>query len=274
MDENLLIETIDKGKTPQIGPEIKRWWTLDPIDGTLGFLRKQQYAVCLALIEDGEVVLGVLGCPALPLKLLDPSKDTSSTSDKSEEVTELEEKEPKELEHEPGCILVGLKDHGSFIRGLDVSDETEIEVSALDSIANGRLVESYERSHSAHDTSAEIAQELGITQEPVRIDSQCKYALVARGEADVYLRISSSTYKECIWDHAAGTVIVKAAGGEVTDLDGKQLDFTLGRKLIGNRGVVATNGIDHKKVLAAIAAVEKRNSEKQPEEEVKHTSTL
>src|SRR5262245_11496668 len=43
-----------------------RYWTLDPIDGTKGFLRREQYAVALGLIEDGEVVLGVLGCPNLP----------------------------------------------------------------------------------------------------------------------------------------------------------------------------------------------------------------
>ncbi len=43
-----------------------RYWTLDPIDGTKGFLRGDQYAIALALIEDGDVVLGVLGCPNLP----------------------------------------------------------------------------------------------------------------------------------------------------------------------------------------------------------------
>ena len=43
-----------------------RYWTLDPIDGTKGFLRGDQYAVALGLIDDGEVILGVLGCPNLP----------------------------------------------------------------------------------------------------------------------------------------------------------------------------------------------------------------
>lgn len=41
-------------------------WTLDPIDGTKGFLRGEQYAVCLALIIDSVVELGVIGCPNLP----------------------------------------------------------------------------------------------------------------------------------------------------------------------------------------------------------------
>ena len=43
-----------------------RYWTLDPIDGTKGFLRGEQYAIALGLIEHGEVILGVLGCPNLP----------------------------------------------------------------------------------------------------------------------------------------------------------------------------------------------------------------
>ena len=46
-------------------------WTLDPIDGTKGFLRGEQYAVCLALLVDSSVEVGVIGCPNLPL---DPQK--------------------------------------------------------------------------------------------------------------------------------------------------------------------------------------------------------
>ena len=43
-----------------------RFWVLDPIDGTKGFLRGAQYAIALGLMEDGEIVGGVLGCPNLP----------------------------------------------------------------------------------------------------------------------------------------------------------------------------------------------------------------
>src|SRR5262249_38300918 len=45
----------------------RRYWTLDPIDGTKGFLRREQYAIALALLENGRVEIGVLGCPNLPL---------------------------------------------------------------------------------------------------------------------------------------------------------------------------------------------------------------
>src|SRR5262249_30858671 len=52
---------IDRGS----GEPPATFWTLDPIDGTKGFLRREQYAVALGLIENGRVQLGVLGCPEL-----------------------------------------------------------------------------------------------------------------------------------------------------------------------------------------------------------------
>lgn len=47
-------------------------WTLDPIDGTKGFLRGEQYAVCLALLVDAKVQVGVMGCPNLPVDASNP----------------------------------------------------------------------------------------------------------------------------------------------------------------------------------------------------------
>jgi 3'(2'), 5'-bisphosphate nucleotidase len=63
-DAERILGWIDLGAAEASGA---RFWTLDPIDGTKGFLRGAQYAVVLALIEEGEVVLGVLGCPNLPV---------------------------------------------------------------------------------------------------------------------------------------------------------------------------------------------------------------
>ncbi|ELU38743.1 3',5'-bisphosphate nucleotidase [Rhizoctonia solani AG-1 IA] len=59
-----LLDAIDRGT--HAGGEKGRMWTLDPIDGTKGFLRGGQYAVCLAFIVDSVVQLGVMGCPNLP----------------------------------------------------------------------------------------------------------------------------------------------------------------------------------------------------------------
>jgi 3'(2'), 5'-bisphosphate nucleotidase len=100
---------------------------------------------------------------------------------------------------------------------------------------------------------------LGMTADPVRTDSQAKYAVVARGEADFYLRLPRSQapawergYVEKIWDHAAGALVVEEAGGRVTDVDGKPLDWTHGDALHANCGLIVTNGRLHAAVLAAV----------------------
>jgi HAL2 family 3'(2'),5'-bisphosphate nucleotidase len=62
-DAKSVCDWIDRGAGVAKG----RYWTLDPIDGTKGFLRGDQYAVCLALIDEGQVQLGAIACPELPV---------------------------------------------------------------------------------------------------------------------------------------------------------------------------------------------------------------
>jgi 3'(2'), 5'-bisphosphate nucleotidase len=229
LSEEAILAAIDRG-TFEGGPS-GRHWALDPIDGTKGFLRMQQYAVALALIEDGEVVLGVLGCPNLPHDAASPDG-------------------PK------GCIFVAVKGEGATWRPLDRDDEQPISATTIADPAQARFCESVESAHSSHSDSARIAELLKITQPPFRIDSQCKYAAVARGDASVYLRLPTRKgYVEKVWDHAAGWIVIVEAGGQVTDINGAPLDFSLGRTLAKNKGVIVTNGPLQKPVLDAVAEV-------------------
>ena len=135
-------------------------------------------------------------------------------------------------------------------------DPQPVRVAEPSAVARSRFCESVEAAHSDHDEAAEIARRLGITTEPYRIDSQCKYAAVARGDASIYLRLPTrAAYVEKIWDHAAGKLVVEQAGGVVTDVAGSSLDFSLGERLGANRGVVATSGRFHDEVIAAVQAV-------------------
>ena len=85
------------------------------------------------------------------------------------------------------------------------------------------------------------------------MDSQAKYAAVAQGQAEIYLRLPTRVaYTEKIWDHAAGALIVEEAGGRVSDVDGKPLEWTHGYQLEVNRGVVVTNGPAHSTVIQAL----------------------
>jgi Inositol monophosphatase family len=52
---------------------------------------------------------------------------------------------------------------------------------------------------------------------------------LSRGDAALFLRFPAPSYREKIWDHAAGAVIVREAGGAITDAGGAPLDFSNGR---------------------------------------------
>ena len=222
-----VLSWIDRGRAHADGP---RFWTLDPIDGTKGFLRGEQYAVALALLEHGEVVVGLLGCPNLP--------DGAGGH---------------------GLLFTAVRGEGARRQPLfepAPSEGKPVHESAVRRAAEARFCESVESAHSDQGSSARIAKLLGITSEPYRIDSQCKYAAVAEGDASIYLRLpTKQDYREKIWDHAAGMLVVEEAGGRVTDVDGQPLDFRRGRTLAANQGVVATCGPIHDEVVAAVKQV-------------------
>ena len=91
------------------------------------------------------------------------------------------------------------------------------------------------------------------------MDSQAKYAVLAAGGGEVLLRLLSPSrpdYREKIWDQAAGSIVITEAGGRISDLDGQPLNFSLGRTLANNRGILATNGPLHDTLLAGLKAME------------------
>jgi len=208
---------------------VARHWVLDPVDGTKGFLRGDQFAVALALVDGGRLAAGALGCP----KLL-----------------------PADGAGGEGSIFSAEAWSGATERRLGSNADRPIRVDTITDPSRAVVCESVEAAHAAHSVQAEIAARLGIHRPPVRIDSQCKYAVVARGEASIYLRLPRRTdYREKVWDHAAGALIIEEAGGRVSDLDGRPLDVSAGRFLARSHGIVATNGRLHEAVLAACREV-------------------
>ena len=227
MDAEQIAAALDRGDYP--GGAEGRHWVLDPVDGTKGFLRGQQYAIALALVDRGEVVVGALGCPNLPA--------------------------PGERGNGGGWIFNATLSAGSWALPVAGGGTVRAKVDTIDDSSRAVVCESVETAHAAHSVQAGIARRLGITAEPYRIDSQCKYAVLARGEASIYLRLPrEETYREKIWDHAAGAIVIEEAGGRVSDLDGNALDFSKGRLLATGRGIVATNGLLHEQVLEACRA--------------------
>jgi len=223
-DASAVCRWIDHGTDEHPAP---RAWTLDPIDGTKGFLRGEQYAVALALLEAGDVVLGVLGCPNLGPTI--------------------------EADADRGTFYAAIKGAGAWRVGWQGDAVQRLAVSAQTDPAGLRFCESVESAHTAHGDAARLREHLGIRAEPRRIDSQAKYAVVARGEAEGYLRLPrGGEYREKIWDHAAGMLVVTEAGGQVTDIAGRPLEFGHGHALVNNRGVVASNGHLHAALIEGL----------------------
>ena len=221
---------IDRGQTNQAS----RFWTLDPIDGTKGFLRGDQYAVALALVQNGVVQIGVLGCPNLV------NADTRDLAG-------------------PGSLVIAVRGQGTWCAALNsLVDWKKLHVSTRSNPAVARLLRSFESGHTNVDQIGLFAQKMGIQADPVLMDSQTKYAVLAAGAGDLLLRLLSAAlpdYKEKIWDHAAGSLVLHEAGGRISDLDGRPLDFTAGRSLWHNRGILASNGMLHAPALIALKQI-------------------
>lgn len=165
-------------------------WTIDPIDGTKGFLRGEQYAVCLSLIVDAQVVIGVIGCPNLPVH-------------------------PGKPEEGRGCIFVAVRGQGAeqvcaFCLNLSQSliilqltlsgaDPTPLTIPPF-TPESLNFLESVEAAHASHSFNDRVSSLLNISRDPIRMDSQAKYGCLARGEGGVYLRMPTGVgYREKIW---------------------------------------------------------------------------
>lgn len=218
----------------------KRFWTLDPIDGTKGFLRGDQYAIALALIVDGQVQLGVLGCP----NLVDGYQPELGG---------------------PGSLGVAVRGAGAWIGSLEEGNDilAPLHVSKRDNPGQARILRSFESGHTNVSQIDLFTTALGAQAEAVRMDSQAKYLVLAAGQGELYLRLLSPRqpdYKEKIWDQAAGSLLVEEAGGRVSDLSGKPLDFAAGRQLLNNQGLLASNAHLHQAALEALGTIQSQNS--------------
>ena len=215
-DEDMLCDWIDAGN----GAVAKRFWTLDPIDGTKGFLRGEQYAVALALVDGGRVTVAALACPAL----------------------------------DGGALFVAVRGQGAQAMSLAGGGAVDIHMGK----PAWRFAESVEASHGDHAAQRAVARAIGIDAPSLRMDSQAKYGAVARGDAALYLRLPSPKYpdyRERIWDHAAGSLIVEEAGGRVSDMFGNPLDFASAALMEDNRGVVVSGREIHSRVIDALRDV-------------------
>lgn len=125
--------------------------------------------------------------------------------------------------------------------------ETErATVSDRQTFATMRLAAS--RSHRSPRMN-KVVQQFGFREEVQRGSVGIKIGLLVEEQCDVYIHLSSRT-KE--WDTCAPQLILTEAGGRLTDLFGRPLNYN--EKDVNNRnGLVASNGASHELIIETLA---------------------
>jgi 3'(2'), 5'-bisphosphate nucleotidase len=166
------------------------------------------------------------------------------------------------------AVMVGLAEHGKATVGVitapawnrafmgvvgegawEIADDgtrTPIHVSSHDALEGASVLVSRSRTQPQ---LAALAGALG-GKAPVALGSSgLKAVLVATGEHDVYIQPGRAGMR---WDACASEALVKAAGGELTAMDGTPIDYAL-PDLANRHGILATNGRLHRAVIEAFA---------------------
>ncbi len=129
---------------------------------------------------------------------------------------------------------------------METDDGTRpLAVSAVAAAADARLVAS--ASHRSADLDR-VKTTLGIDNELNVGSVGVKLCLIALGVRDLYVNPASKTKA---WDTCAPEAILAAAGGRLTDLFGRPIEYT--HELARRRGLVASNGRIHDEVIAKVA---------------------
>ena len=177
-------EEVAAGRIPKVAGE---FFLVDPLDGTKEFIaRRGDFTVNIALVRDGQPVMGVVFAPA-------------------------NEK-----------LFLGDVTTGQAFRAAQKPDPSHAApreaISVRQPPAKG-LTAVASRSHSNADTDSYLKRHNVVDR--VSVGSSLKFCLVASGEADVYPRLGPTME----WDTAAGHAVLAAAGGKVLTLDGQPLRY-------------------------------------------------
>ncbi|MGI9426300.1 MAG: 3'(2'),5'-bisphosphate nucleotidase CysQ [Hyphomicrobiaceae bacterium] len=171
-------------------PSSSTYFLVDPLDGTRDFIAgREEFTVNIALVVAGQPVLGVVYQPPTGRLFMTVASDQAL-----EAIVPVDEN----------------------ISSLDQITASRIATVAADQ-DNIRVAVS--RSHRSAKLDAKLDQ-LNFSQR-LKSGSSIKFCLVARGDADVYPRLTSISE----WDTAAGHAIVTSAGGAVVGLDGQPLAY-------------------------------------------------
>ena len=174
-------EEISGGHVP--GDLGERFYLVDPLDGTREFVnRNGDFTVNIALIENGAPVLGIVYAPVRGWLFTGGPE---------------------------GAGEVTVDHNGTIVSRKAISCR----------VAPEQMIAVASRSHRTPETD-DYLKDFNIA-DCVSVGSSIKFGLLARGEADIYPRLSRTME----WDTAAGDAVLRAAGGITLTLDGKPLTY-------------------------------------------------
>ncbi|TYG97273.1 hypothetical protein ES288_A10G026000v1 [Gossypium darwinii] len=259
-----VLEAIDRGDRTEFGTKPATYWILDPIDGTRGFVKgsKALYVVGLSLVVEGEIMLGVMGCPNWVV-------DTFHRS-----ITDIQGY--KNSSPGLGIIMVAHVGCGTWTKRLrhmfdssfrPSSDWTRCFVDGCSLVHKANFCIPDSQAWESlplsvfYDATTNDNDDIGdkeIRLLPFCCGSLCKYLMVASGGASVFILEVKPERVTKAWDHAAGMICVHEAGGKVTDWKGSELDLAADqfkrRIICPAGGVLVTNGKIHQQIVEMISS--------------------
>ncbi|KAK5169188.1 uncharacterized protein LTR77_006497 [Saxophila tyrrhenica] len=196
-----------------------RTWVFDPIDGTQTFLRGQQYTINCAFLRHGREEIGVIGCPNLKF-------DSSTVHEDDIDTAGF------------GLMIFAVRGKGTWVRPMQQSGVL-LPATRIDRHGDTKTLDQLVWSDCSTYTSTitilqqQVAAKLNLSWPGVDLYSSIlKYAALGLGRCSVCMRIFKfASWRSNMWDHAGGVLIFEEAGGKVTDLEGKRIDFSRGRKM-------------------------------------------
>jgi len=195
-------------------------WVLDPLDGTRDFLQNTgDYALHLALNYKNRPQMGIVLIPQKEELWISNYKSTWCEN------------------------RSGIKTKAKL------SDKREIH--------SMKVVTS--KNHN-NQTLKNIIQKIGF-QESINMGSVgCKIASILRGESDIYMSLSlpgQSSPKD--WDFAAPEALLRSAGGSITNIDNKELNYN--KPNFEQKGMIiaSNNKQNHKNICNQIKSILKEN---------------
>lgn len=237
-----LCDLVDQcGSSTPGGAGSGRTWVFDPIDGTKTYMMGQVYAINAALLVDGQQTVGVVGCPNTSMDakapMNNPDIDPSSG----------------------GCILFAVRGHGAYVRPL-AGDASSVPIRRLatttaEDLSSLRFVTANSIVDSALDGVHEVvAERMGVPYPGCDLlPWVLRWAMLALGLGNVTVWVyKKKTRVGKVWDHAGAMLLFEEAGGKITDVLGRDIDLSKGRKMVENFGFVAAPKNMHAKVLQVV----------------------